>query len=64
MPLSHISKSGTLPIFVIRGLHPFLKNPHNPHYIPIIRELKNLARELTRTRKILIIISHTLEIQP
>jgi len=57
-----IEKDGT--IFVLRGLHPFLINPHNPSNIPIIRELKNLAVELSRTRKILIIITHTIDLPP
>jgi len=55
-----LEKDGTL--FVMKGLYPFLKTPYHPSHIPIIRQLKNLARELTRTRRTLIITSHTLEI--
>ncbi len=51
-------------IFVLRDLHPILKNPTNPSNVPVVRELKNLARELKRTRRTLIITSYTLEIPP
>ncbi|NJM28712.1 MAG: AAA family ATPase, partial [Pseudanabaena sp. RU_4_16] len=51
-------------IFVLRDLHPILKNPTNPSNVPVVRELKNLARELKRTRRTLVITSYTLEIPP
>jgi ATP-dependent 26S proteasome regulatory subunit len=51
-------------IFVLRDLHPILKNPTVPANVPVIRELKNLARELKRSRRTLIITSYTLEIPP
>lgn len=49
-------------IFVLRDLHPFLKNPSIPQNVPIVRELRNLARELKRSRKTLFLTSHTLEL--
>jgi ATP-dependent 26S proteasome regulatory subunit len=51
-------------MFVLRDLHPILKHPTNPGNVPAIRELKNLARELKRSRRTLIITSYTLEIPP
>lgn len=49
-------------LFVLRDLHPFLKNPTTEKSAPIVRELKNLTRELKRERKTLILTSHTLEL--
>ena len=49
-------------IFVLRDLHPFLKNPTTEKSAPIVRELRNLTRELKRSRKTLILTSHTLEL--
>lgn len=49
-------------IFVMRDLHSILKNSVNS--APVIRELKNLAKELRRDRNTLILTSHTLEIPP
>jgi ATP-dependent 26S proteasome regulatory subunit len=51
-------------IFVLRDLHPILKSPTAPTNVPVIRELKNLARELKRSRRTLIITSYTLEMPP
>jgi SpoVK/Ycf46/Vps4 family AAA+-type ATPase len=49
-------------IFVLRDLHPILKQPNVPQNAPIVREIKNLAKELKRNRKTLILTSHTLAI--
>lgn len=49
-------------IFVLRDLHFILKNPGSDRNAPVIRELKNLTRELKRSRKTLVLTSHTLEI--
>ncbi|MDJ0737935.1 MAG: AAA family ATPase [Nostocaceae cyanobacterium] len=51
-------------LFVLRDLHPFLRSPTTDRNAPIIRELRNLTRELKRTRKTVIITSHTLELPP
>jgi ATP-dependent 26S proteasome regulatory subunit len=51
-------------IFVLRDLHPIFKTPTSDRNVPVIRELKNLARELKRSRKTLILLSHTLELPP
>jgi SpoVK/Ycf46/Vps4 family AAA+-type ATPase len=51
-------------IFVLRDLHPVLKNSTADKNIPIIRELRNLARELQRSRKTLILTAYTLAIPP
>lgn len=49
-------------IFVLRDLHFILKNPHSDKNAPVVRELKNLTRELKRSRKTLLLTSHTLEL--
>ena len=49
-------------IFLLKDLHFILKNSQDFRNTPIIREIKNLAKELKRTRKTLILISQTLEI--
>lgn len=49
-------------IFVLRDLHFILKNPHTDKNAPAVRELKNLTRELKRSRKTLVLTSHTLEL--
>ena len=49
-------------MFVLRDLHPYIKNPTTEKSAPIVRELRNLARELKRSRKSIIITSHTLEV--
>ncbi len=51
-------------IFVLKDLHFILKYPLNERYAPVIRELKNLTRELKRDRNILILTSHALEVPP
>jgi SpoVK/Ycf46/Vps4 family AAA+-type ATPase len=60
--LSRIAKAPDGMLFVLRDLHPILKNPHTKENAPVVRELKNLARELKRCRKTLILTSHTLEL--
>ncbi|VEP17052.1 ATPase, AAA family protein (fragment) [Hyella patelloides LEGE 07179] len=49
-------------IFVLRDLHFILKNPQSDRNAPVIREIKNLTKELKRSRKTLILTSHALEI--
>ncbi|WP_375335958.1 AAA family ATPase [Microcoleus sp. FACHB-831] len=51
-------------IFVLRDLHPILKMhyPYSDKHSPVVRELRTLARELKRSRKTLIILSHALEL--
>jgi len=49
-------------IFVLRDLHPILKNPYADKNVPVVRELRNLTRELKRSRKTLLLTSHTLEL--
>jgi ATP-dependent 26S proteasome regulatory subunit len=56
------NQATTSNIYVLRDLHPTLKNPTNPTNVPAIRELKNLARQLKRDRNMLILTSHTLQI--
>jgi SpoVK/Ycf46/Vps4 family AAA+-type ATPase len=51
-------------VFVLRDLHPFLKSSTSDKSVPIVRELKNLARELKRGRKTIILLSHTLVLPP
>ncbi|MGQ9837727.1 MAG: AAA family ATPase [Cyanobacteriota bacterium] len=49
-------------LFVLRDLHYIFRNASSDKNAPVVRELKNLSRELKRSRKILVILSHTLEI--
>jgi SpoVK/Ycf46/Vps4 family AAA+-type ATPase len=51
-------------IFVLQDLHPILKSPLQPPHVPIVREIKNLASELKRSRKTLILTSYSLDIPP
>ncbi|UBF26339.1 AAA family ATPase [Kovacikia minuta CCNUW1] len=51
-------------IYVLRDLHPVLKAPLQPGNVPVIREIKNLARELKRSRKTLILTSYSLDVPP
>ena len=51
-------------IFVLKDLHFILKNPQSDRNAPVIREFKNLARELKRSRQTIILTSHTLEVPP
>ncbi len=54
--------SQTAAMFVLQDLHPFIKNPTTEKNAPIVRELRNLARELKRSRKTIVITSPKLEI--
>ena len=56
------TKDGDNILYVLRDLHPILKYPHHERNIPIIRELKNLARDLKLDRRTLVLTSHVLEI--
>jgi len=56
------TKDGDNVLYVLRDLHPILKYPHSERHIPMIRELKNLARDLKRDRRTIALTSHTLEI--
>lgn len=62
--LSRIAKadSNDNSLFVLRDLHFILKNPQSDRNAPIVRGIKNLTKELKRSRKTLILTSHTLEI--
>jgi SpoVK/Ycf46/Vps4 family AAA+-type ATPase len=51
-------------MFVLRDLHPVLKFPLQPNNAPVIREIKNLAGELKRSRKTLILTSYSLDVPP
>ena len=46
-------------MFVLRDLHPYIKNLTTEKRAPIVRELRNLARELKRRRQSIILTSHT-----
>ena len=54
--------SQTAAMFVLQDLHPFIKNPTTEKNAPIVRELRNSARELKRSRKTIVITSPKLEI--
>ena len=58
------TKDGDNVLYVLRDLHPILKYPHHERHIPIIRELKNLARDLKLDRRTIALTSHVLEIPP
>ncbi|MBC5795451.1 AAA family ATPase [Sphaerospermopsis sp. LEGE 00249] len=64
--LSRITKTpeNTTTIFVLRDIHFILKNPETEKNAPVIRAIKNLTRQLKRTRQTLILTSHTLTIPP
>jgi SpoVK/Ycf46/Vps4 family AAA+-type ATPase len=51
-------------IYLLRDPHPFLQYPSAEKTAPIVRELKNLAPELRRSAKTMILISHTLVVPP
>jgi SpoVK/Ycf46/Vps4 family AAA+-type ATPase len=51
-------------IFVLRDLHPFLNSSISEKSAPFVRALKNLARELKRNRKTIVLLSHTLALPP
>jgi ATP-dependent 26S proteasome regulatory subunit len=49
-------------LFVLRDLHPILKYPYSSTSAPVIRELRNLTRELKRSKKTIVLTSHSLEL--
>ena len=49
-------------IFVLRDLHYILQNPGLDRNAPVVREIKNLTKELKRDRKTLVLTSHVLEV--
>ena len=49
-------------IFILRDLHPILKYPYTEKNAPVVRELRNLTRELKRSKKTIILTSHALEL--
>ena len=49
-------------IFVLRDLHPILRAPYTEKNAPVVRELRNLTRELKRSKKTIILTSHALEL--
>ncbi|MBE9096417.1 AAA family ATPase [Tychonema sp. LEGE 07203] len=49
-------------IFVLRDLHPILRAPYTEKNAPVVRELRNLTRELKRSKKTIILTSHSLEL--
>ena len=51
-------------IFVLRDLHYILKNPQADRNAPVVRELRNLSRDLKRSRTTIILTSHVLEVPP
>lgn len=51
-------------MYILRDLHPVLKFPLQGPNVPIVRAIKNLSYELKRSRKTLILTSHTLEAPP
>ncbi len=58
------TKDGDNVLYILRDLHPILKDPHHDRHIPMIRELKNLARDLKLDRRTIALTSHVLEIPP
>ena len=58
------SKEEDATLFILRDLHSVLKNPETDKNAPIIREIKNLTRELKTSRKTILLLSHRLEIPP
>lgn len=49
-------------IFVLRDLHPVLKYPYTEKNAPVVRELRNLTRELKRSKKTIVLTSVALEL--
>ncbi|MEG4272403.1 MULTISPECIES: AAA family ATPase [unclassified Microcoleus] len=62
--LDRVSKTAVeeYTIFVLRDLHPILKYPYTEKNAPVVRELRNLTRELKRSKKTIVLTSHTLEL--
>jgi SpoVK/Ycf46/Vps4 family AAA+-type ATPase len=51
-------------IYILRDIHCILRNPNDKTNAPVIREIKNLIKQLKRSSNCLILISHVLEIPP
>jgi SpoVK/Ycf46/Vps4 family AAA+-type ATPase len=49
-------------IFLLRDLHPVLKYPYTDKNAPVVRELRNLTRELKRSKKTIVLTSVALEL--
>lgn len=49
-------------LFLLRDLHPILKYPYTERNAPVVRELRNLARELKQGKKRIILTAYTLEL--
>ncbi len=62
--LDRVSKTAVeeYTIFVLRDLHPVLKYPYTEKNAAVVRELRNLTRELKRSKKTIVLTSHTLEL--
>lgn len=62
--LSRIAKASTdeAALFVLRDLHPILKTPTSEKGAPVVREIKNLIRDLKQSRKTIVLLSQTLEL--
>ncbi|NEP60024.1 MAG: AAA family ATPase, partial [Symploca sp. SIO2G7] len=62
--LSRISKAPAEEsgMFVLRDLHSILMSPCTDKHAPVVRELRNLTRDLKRSRKTLILTSHILKL--
>jgi SpoVK/Ycf46/Vps4 family AAA+-type ATPase len=65
--MAALSRIGKAPledntIYVLRDLHPILKALTSDKNAPVVRELKNLMRELKRSRKTIVLLSPTLEL--
>ncbi|MEG4169690.1 MULTISPECIES: AAA family ATPase [unclassified Microcoleus] len=62
--LDRVSKTAVeeYTIFVLRDLHPILKYPYTEKNAAVVRELRNLTRELKRSKKTIVLTSHTLEL--
>lgn len=62
--LDRVSKTAVeeYTIFVLRDLHPVLKYPYSEKNAAVVRELRNLTRELKRSKKTIVLTSHTLEV--
>ncbi|MFP4255078.1 MAG: AAA family ATPase [Halothece sp.] len=58
------AKEDEATLFVLCDLHGILKNPETDKNAPVIRELKNLSRDLKTNRKTILFLSHRLEIPP
>lgn len=51
-------------LFVLRDLHPELRTPASDKSAPVVRELRNLARELKQSRHTIVLTGYKLELPP